>query len=116
MKNRFAKSGPAILLLATLFPNFQAASDYVSRTICTKTKLFRAQNIVAWSVPSVASAFFYESGLAIDADGAPRAYHPNDRRGLDSLAHACHQGNWCSLVPHNVKTNGTPVSHTATVP
>jgi len=116
MKNRFTKSGPAILLLAVLFPNFQAASDYASRTICTKSKLFRAQNIVAWSVPSVASAFFYESGLAIDADGAPRAYHPNDRRGLDSLAHAGHQGNWWALVTDNEKTDGTPVVQGATDP
>ena len=33
------------------------------------------------------SAFFYESGMTIDADGAPNAYHP-DNTGLDDLANA----------------------------
>jgi hypothetical protein len=116
MKNPFTKSGPAILLLATLFPNCQVASDLTSRTIYTKSKLFTAQNVVAWSAPSVGGAFFYESGLAIDADGAPRAYHPNDRLGLDSLAHAGHRGNWWALVTDSEKTNGTPVVQDATDP
>jgi len=30
----------------------------------------------------------YTSGLAVDADGDPRAYHPNGRSGLDHLANA----------------------------
>jgi hypothetical protein len=109
MKNPFTKSGPAILLLATLFPNSQMASDRASCPFVRRAKLFTAENIVAWSAPSVVDAFFYESGLAIDADGAPRAYHPNDRLGLDSLAHADHRGNWWALVTDNEKTNGTPV-------
>lgn len=116
MKNPFTKSGPAILLLATLFPNSQMASDCSSRTLCTKSKLFTAENIVAWSAPSVVGAFFYESGLAIDADGSPRAYHPNDRLGLDSLAHAGHRGNWWALVTDNEKRNGTPVVQGAADP
>jgi hypothetical protein len=105
-----------ILLLATLIPNFQIAPDNASRTPCTKSKLFRAQNIVAWSDPSVAGVFFYESGLAIDADGSPRAYHPTDRLGLDSLSHAGHRGNWWALVTDNEKTSGTPVVQGAADP
>jgi hypothetical protein len=101
------KSGPTILLLAILFPNIQVA--FGPATICKKSKLFTVRNIVAWSASSDGDAFFYKSGLAIDADGAPRAYHPTDRRGLDSLAHAGHQGNWWALVTDNEKPNGTPV-------
>jgi hypothetical protein len=106
IKSTFIKSGPAILLLAIWFPNIQVASGPASQVICKKSKIFTARKIVAWSA---GRAFFYKSGLAIDADGAARAYHPNDRLGLDSLAHAGHRGNWWALVTDNEKTSGTPV-------
>jgi hypothetical protein len=116
MKSPFTKSGSAILLLATWFPNTQVASGPASHNICKKSKLFTAQSIVAWSAPSVGRGFFYKSGLAIDADGAARAYHPNDRLGLDSLAHAGHRGNWWALVTDNERTSGTPVLQGASDP
>ena len=84
--------------------------------ISVKSELFKAQKIVAWSDPSSAGVFFYESGLAIDADGSPRAYHPTDRLGLDSLSHAGHPGNWWALVTDNEKTGGTPVIQGTTDP
>ena len=31
------------------------------------------------------SAFFYESGMMIDADGGYHAYHPDNKSGLDYL-------------------------------
>lgn len=74
-----------------------------------KSELFTAQNVVALSVPSSTPVFFYTSGLAIDADGAFRAYHPGDRPGLDSLNHAGHPGNWWALVTDNGKPNGHPL-------
>ena len=43
------------------------------------------------------SAFFYESGMTIDADGAPNAYHP-DNSGLDDLANAGSPGRWEGLA------------------
>jgi hypothetical protein len=43
------------------------------------------------------SAFFFEAGMTIDADGAPNAYHP-DNRGLDDLANAGESGNWQGLA------------------
>jgi hypothetical protein len=109
MKSPFTKSGPAILLWAVLFPTFQVAPGPASHTLCKKSELFKAKNVVAWSAPSVRGGFFYKSGLAVDADGAARAYHPNDRLGLDSLAHAGHRGNWWALATDNEKTSGTPV-------
>ncbi len=109
MKSPFTKSALAILLLPILFPNAPEASRPASHTPCKKSKLFTTQNIVAWSAPSGGGGFFYKSGLAIDADGAARAYHPSDRFGLDSLAHAGHRGNWWALVTDNETTSGTPV-------
>jgi Fungal chitosanase of glycosyl hydrolase group 75 len=55
------------------------------------------------------SAFFYESGLQIDADGAYRAYHPDNKPGLDYLANAGKPGNWWALVTDNGKPSGKPV-------
>ena len=46
---------------------------------------------------SGSSAFFYESGMTIDADGAPNAYHP-DNKGLDDLANAGTPGRWEGLA------------------
>jgi glycosyl hydrolase group 75 (putative chitosanase) len=43
------------------------------------------------------SAFFYESGMTIDADGAPNAYHP-DNSGLDDVANAGTPGVWEGLA------------------
>jgi Fungal chitosanase of glycosyl hydrolase group 75 len=105
MKSPSIKSGLAVVLLAILISSVPVAS----RPACKKSKLFSAQNIIAWSASSVGGGFFYKSGLAIDADGAARAYHPKDRLGLDSLAHAGHRGNWWALVTDNEKTSGTPV-------
>ena len=36
------------------------------------------------------SAFFYASGMEIDADGAYHAYNPDGKSGLDYLANAGH--------------------------
>ncbi|HWF13839.1 MAG TPA: glycoside hydrolase family 75 protein [Candidatus Acidoferrales bacterium] len=43
------------------------------------------------------SAFFYESGMTIDADGAPNAYHP-DNSGIDDLENAGAPGIWEGLA------------------
>src|ERR1700692_3927704 len=43
------------------------------------------------------TAFFYESGMTIDADGAPNAYHP-DNSGLDDLTNAGSPGRWEGLA------------------
>ena len=98
----------AILSLAILWPNsIESAAD--TSSTCEKSELFSAQNVVAWSIASKLEGFFYRSGMAIDADGAYRAYHPRDKLGLDSLAHAGHEGNWWALVTSNGKPSGRPV-------
>jgi len=51
------------------------------------------------------TGFFYESGMTIDADGAPNAYHP-DNTGLDDLANAGNPGVWEGLAKN---ANGEPI-------
>jgi hypothetical protein len=103
------KYGLVILLLWTFPLSVPQTSRPASRETCEKAKLFTAHHVVAWSFVSSPPAFFYKSGLAIDADGAFRAYHPNGRLGLDSLNHAGHEGNWWALVTENEKPSGHPV-------
>ena len=54
------------------------------------------REIPIWHVPGD-TAFFYEAGMTIDADGAPNAYHP-DNIGLDDLANAGSPGYWYGLA------------------
>ena len=78
-----------------------------------RTKLFRHQFTIAWSCNSSGvEAFVYRSGMAIDADGAYRAYHSDNRRGLDSIEHAGHPGNWWALATDTGNPNGRPVIQT----
>lgn len=59
-------------------------------------------------------ALFFVAGMAIDADGAPRAYHPRGSPpGLDFLANAGHPGNWWAVVTDR---HGEPVVQRATDP
>lgn len=54
--------------------------------------------------------------MSIDADGAPKAYHPVSAQGLDALGNAGKPGNWWALVTDTGKPSGTPVVQKATDP
>lgn len=54
--------------------------------------------------------------MAVDADGAPRAYHPDNRLGLDTIEHAGYPGNWWALATDNGKPSGYPVVQGKTDP
>ncbi len=58
------------------------------------------------------SAFFYESGLMIGADGTYHAYHPDGSSALDYLGNAGQPGNWWALVTDNGQPSGTPLVQT----
>lgn len=45
----------------------------------------------------------------IDWDGTPKAYHPDDKSGLDYLANAGKKGNWFGIVTDNGEPNGNPI-------
>jgi hypothetical protein len=55
---------------------------------------------------TVRNVISFESGMTIDADGSPRAYHPVSDSGLDALANAGSKGNWWGIVTDD---NGDPV-------
>jgi hypothetical protein len=58
-------------------------------------------------------ALFFQAGMAIDADGAPKAYHPDDTPGLDALANAGKPGRWWGVVTDD---SGAPVVQKETDP
>jgi hypothetical protein len=94
--------------------NNQVASETIFLTIqpsplsCNpRTKLFEIAGHSAWKL-SEQTAFFYKSGMSVDADGAPNAYNKSDT-GIDFLANAGRPGNWWALVTDNGRRDGNPV-------
>lgn len=62
------------------------------------------------------SAYFFEAGMSIDADGAPHAYHPQSGKGLDYLGNAGVPGNWWALVTNDGTSSGEPIIQKNTDP
>ena len=56
----------------------------------------RTQEVPIWQLPGN-QAFFFVSGMTIDAAGAPNAYHP-DNIGLDDLANAGSPAHWDGIM------------------
>lgn len=67
-------------------------------------------------INQVKTTTWFKSGMSIDADGSPKAYHPKNI-GLDDLKHAGNKGNWWALATKNgkpvVQKNGYYVSTTS---
>src|SRR5215471_18124773 len=63
---------------------------------CESQKLIEAGGIGVWKLGG-GSAVFFVAGMTIDADGSPRAYHP-DNTGLDDLENARGDGGWAGIV------------------
>jgi hypothetical protein len=58
------------------------------------------REVPVWQLPE-RQAFLFISGMTIDADGAPNAYHPDDAAdgaGLDELANAGKPGHWDGII------------------
>jgi len=99
-------------LLALVMPSSSSQTSTLphSSQHSRKVKLFRHHSTIAWSCGSSSvDAFVYKAGMAIDADGAFRAYHPDNRLGLDTIEHAGSPGNWWALATDTGKTSGHPV-------
>jgi hypothetical protein len=82
-----------------------SSAAQTSSSGCTNEQLLSFQmnhegeeerEIPIWHVPGD-TAFYYEAGMTIDADGAPNAYHP-ENIGLDDLSNAGSPGNWYGLA------------------
>src|ERR1700691_452062 len=80
---------------------------------CSRTLLadFRSDNgeyfghdVSVWGVGD-GSAVMFQSGMTIDADGAPNAYNP-DNTGLDDLSNAGSTGHWDRVIQD---ANGNPL-------
>ncbi len=56
----------------------------------------RSREVPIWQLPD-SQAFFFVSGMTIDADGAPNAYGPDDI-GLDDLANAGVPTHWDGII------------------
>ncbi len=74
------------------------------------------QTIHGSEIKSVGKAILFSSGLDIDVDGAPRAYHPDGHSGLDLLQNAGGPGNWYGLVTDTGLPSGNPVIQGPTDP
>jgi hypothetical protein len=70
---------------------------HVSPETGKQTRVYRRKN---------SRVIFYQSGMTIDADGAPNAYHPIEELGLDDLRQAGRNGDWWGVV---VDQKGEPV-------
>ena len=101
----------ALLVFNIVVPSgSQTPKLRISSQLPGKVKLFRHHSTIAWSCgSSAAEPFVFEAGLAVDADGAFRAYHPNNRLGLDSIEHAGHPGNWWAVATDTGEPSGRPV-------
>jgi hypothetical protein len=101
----------ALVVLAVVVPSgSQTPKPPISSQLSRKVKLFRHHSTIAWSCGSSgADPFVYEAGLAVDADGAFRAYHPNNRLGLDTIEDAGRPGNWWALATDTGEPSGRPV-------
>ena len=97
-----------LLILAIAVPGISL--DVPEPAVPVQTfQLFEHHHTVALSAAaSGVNAFVYQAGMAVDADGAPRAYHPKNL-GLDSLTHAGYPGHWWALATDTGKSSGRPV-------
>jgi Fungal chitosanase of glycosyl hydrolase group 75 len=72
-----------------------------ARTLLFDLDLHRFGAVVGqlpiWRMGEEDSAFFFSAGMAIDADGAPNAYNP-ENTGLDDLRNAGEPGHWDGIL------------------
>ncbi|RFM26919.1 glycoside hydrolase family 75 protein [Deminuibacter soli] len=72
----------------------------------TLIKLDKIEYSTIYTLQENTAAFFYEAGMAIDADGSPMAYNADSAKGLDKLANAGSPGNWFGVM---TDANGNPI-------
>jgi hypothetical protein len=75
---------------------------------CPKELIVELASITVWKLPG-GTTIAFKSGMMIDADGAPKAYHQEDGKALDLLANAGEEGRWTSLVTDTGKPSGKPI-------
>jgi len=77
-------------------------------TGCRATPWIQYDNLRLFRVPAGSAYVYATSHMAIDADGAPNAYAPDDA-GLDALANAGFPaGNWQAILVPDPLDHGSP--------
>lgn len=105
---RFFSTLVVLASLPAIVPSLPQPS--MSSQNSERIRLFKHRSTTAWACnTSEVQALVYQSGMAVDADGAYRAYHPNNRLGLDTIDHAGYPGNWWALATDTGNPNGRPV-------
>lgn len=95
---RMKSAALSVLVASLMFLSMMSDSPSV-KTLVTINK-------IQVMYDSVDSLLVYTSGMNIDADGSPHAYHPVSDSGSDALANAGRKGNWWGIV---TDAKGNPV-------
>jgi hypothetical protein len=90
------------------------AQQLIKGTITIPSSILR--QIGSTPILAIDSAIIFESGMVIDSDGAYRAFHPDNKSGLEPLGDAGYPGNWWGLVTDNGLPSGNPVIQTGNDP
>jgi hypothetical protein len=96
-------------IAALLIMNAACTSETV-RVVSTSNQKYLAKSLIAIAnIPAWQrnghNAIFYETGLKIDADGSPRAYHPEEK-GLDFNYNGGTNGEWWGVATND---QGQPI-------
>lgn len=96
--------GKILRLTCTLIALLALAPRPGASATCKAVKWITYQGTQLWKVADSGAYFYVVHSMAIDADGAPNAYHPDDT-GIDALANAGFpNGSWKSILvtdPHD---------------
>ncbi|MCB9195005.1 MAG: T9SS type A sorting domain-containing protein [Flavobacteriales bacterium] len=95
-----------VILMAVI-----GSSQIKAQADCDLSYLTTIENFTVFT-HNPSGAILYRAKMAIDADGCPRAYGPNNS-GLDWTANAGYPGNWWGIV---TDSNGDPVIQGASDP
>jgi len=79
----------------------------------TAVVIFGSNSI--WQLDAKPGTLFWTQVLAVDGDGHPECYHPEDSPGLDYLANAGDTGNWWG-ISCDPDTTGKPYVQTSSDP
>ena len=93
-----------IILITNISFGQSISKNLLDSSDCSMTYLTTIENFNVW-LHNSSGAIIYRAKFAVDADGCPRAYGPNNT-GLDWTANAGYPGNWWGIV---TDVNGDPV-------
>lgn len=97
----------SLIVFLLIFSSFHM----LGQVVCDLTYLTTIENFDVYK-HNPSGAILYRAKMAIDADGCPRAYGPNNS-GLDWTANAGYPGNWWGIV---TDVNGDPIIQNSSDP